>query len=112
MFGVKNDECPRADTIFDLGLMSNEVKSSCEIRTHTPDTDVVIKIPELLRGAWSPYGTGIIVNFGNPRTRASLHFSDVDLDKDWGGDIVNAYSDGKFVGFSVGSSSCVQAELN
>jgi hypothetical protein len=111
MFGNQPDDCKRGDTDFVEALISNRAKGSCTLTASTPVTDVLLTVPELLGGAWSIKDSIVVIMFRNPETRAAMHLSDPDLDHDWGGNIVAAYADAGYVGFSVGEKSCVWASL-
>lgn len=109
-FGYNGNDCPRGGTVFSGGLLSNS-GDACTLSATTPETSVRMDIPELLQGSWGFDQDEVAVRFGNPQTRATLHFSDDGLDQDWGGDVVAAYGTLDYVGFSVGTKSCVRANL-
>ena len=71
----------------------------------------VVSMPGVLSGNIKTQGSLVSVEFPFPETRAQLHFSDSDLDADWGGEIKSAYADDSSAGFAVGESSCVRVPL-
>jgi hypothetical protein len=109
MFGQGVDECDRGDTIFEEGHVANIGGSTCYLTTSFLDVTVRIQLPELLRGKYSANRKE--VEFDDPTTRPNIQFSDQWLDKDWGGDIVAAFSAEDQIGFSVGAESCLRADL-
>jgi hypothetical protein len=112
MFSIDRDPCNRGDTVAADGYIANLGEDgACELTTQLPITDVTIQLPELLRGTFASNSAGIQVVFNDRRTRAQLHFSDPGLDADWGGHIVAVLGAQEYVNFSVGSESCIRADL-
>ena len=118
MFNMSSDPCARSDTTFDggnlenHGLGNNGPATSCELETQLPNSKLTIRIPELLEGKWAPNGPDLRAVFDNPQTRAHLEFTNPLLNSDWGGDINGVFSNGNNIGFSVGTKSCIRANLN
>jgi len=111
MFNQSSDACDREDTMLQGGFLENR-GAQCDMTTSMPGSDVTISLPELLRGKLATSSGGIEAVFDDSATRAGLHFSDTLLESDWGGNIVGVFTEGEFVGFSVGTKSCVRANLN
>ena len=110
MFGIADDPCARQDTTIVGGNLTN-LGNDCDLTVHLPTTALVIKVPKILTGRWQRKAGTTEVLFDDPKTRGSLHFTDPDLDLDWGGDIVNMFSESNYVGMGVGKVSCVRATL-
>jgi hypothetical protein len=113
MFGDQRDDCLRGPTTLSGGAVYNSGNGLCELAANIPDAgSVALRVPEMIRGTWKIQNTLVSVLFGNPRTRGRLKFSDPGLDQDWGGDIVAVYGDSDYVGFSIGTLSCVRASFS
>ena len=111
-FGMATDPCGRSDTEFVDGAVINTADNACTIKTQIPNSDLEIAMPERLQGIYIVDDQKMVRAMFNDRsTRAKLSFSNRFLEHDWGGDIVSAYSFGNTIGFSVGTTSCVQATL-
>jgi hypothetical protein len=111
MFNFPSDPCRRGDTTFRDGIVVNVGNGTCEMVTQLPGSNVTILVPELLQGKWTAGPSGVQAIFDDAQTRATLHFSNLDLDADWGGDIVGVFSERDYIGFSIGSKSCIRAAL-
>jgi hypothetical protein len=104
---------PQRPTTLSGGAVYNSGNGLCELAANIPDAgSVALRVPEMIRGTWKIQNTFVSVLFGNPRTRGRLKFSDPGLDQDWGGDIVSVYGDSDYVGFSIGTLSCVRASFS
>jgi len=113
MFNINSDPCKRSDTSFENGKVANQGEtSSCTLETQLPDSSLSIKVPELLEGEWVANGSEVRARFDNAQTRAHLEFTNALLNEDWGGDITGVFSTGSNIGFSVGTKSCIRADLN
>jgi hypothetical protein len=113
MFHQNGDICNRGDTYFSNGHVTNvsEDDSPCDMKTRVLDSNVTIKLPPTLQGKWASSRVKIEAVFDDAQTRGSLHFSEQLLDSDWGGDIVAISSQANDVVFSVGTKSCIRANL-
>jgi hypothetical protein len=126
MFGIQSDPCKRGDTTLRDGIITNSTASegSCTLISTVPEhhLSLTIDVPLFLEGSYVSDGQSFEATFSNPETRPRLHFVSLDddpanvknaryLDHDWGGDIKHVFSDPGIVGFSVGDSSCVQADM-
>lgn len=111
MFGLSEDRCARQDTTIVSGDMTN-LGIKCDMYVRLSEATININVPSMLRGRWVRQAQTTQVVFDDPKARGSLHFSDPGLDLDWGGDIVNMYSEPNYVGFGVGTLACVRAMLN
>jgi hypothetical protein len=110
MFGMTKDDCERGDTIISSGRVSN-LGGACSMVVETPITKITVNVPELITGRRIDEPGMAAVLFEDPTTQASLHFSDAFLDSDWGGQIVNMFTEQNYVGFATGKKSCIRATL-
>jgi hypothetical protein len=113
MFGQGSDECERDDVSLAGGLVTNSSKNPgfCNLTTELPNSSLAIQLPQTMHGEYRRSRSRVVAVFTDPATRARLFLSDQQLNSDWGGDIVAAYSEGDYVGFSVGTNSCLRASL-
>lgn len=112
LFHVDSDPCGRTDTVISDGKIENK-GDACDLaaRADVGGAGAVLSVPGVLSGNIKTQGSLVSIEFPFPETRAQLHFSDNDLDADWGGDIKSAYADESSAGFAVGESSCVRVRL-
>jgi hypothetical protein len=110
MFGVTKDDCNRGDTIISSGKVSN-LGGACDIVVNLPNTKITVNVPELITGKRIDQPGVAAVLFDDATTQASLHFSDAFLESDWGGKIVNMFTEQNYVGFATGKNSCIRATL-
>jgi hypothetical protein len=87
------------------------VRGSRQLSSSLPGSTLTIEVPEVLRGKWTSSASISEATFDDPNTRATLHFSSTLLDADWGGDIVAASSEPKYVIFATGTKNCIGASL-
>ena len=112
MFNQVADDCERGDTSFESGYVENVgTGRSCNIRTSLPGSEIIIQLPQTVRGRWSLMPPGNAAIFEDGTTRASIHFTDRFFESAWGGDIKAVFSEPNNIVFSVGSNSCINAIL-